>query len=108
MFAFLHNFLKEDQKGKKNLLYNFFNLDLTEEAANYEGPEDIYKKNDHIYFVGRKEDIDDIQKMAGKPSFDVKNVMILGSGKIGRLLAKALQFDYNVKIVEKNKEKAKN
>ena len=70
-------------------------------------PEDIYKKNDHIYFVGRKEDIDDIQKMAGKPSFDVKNVMILGAGKIGRLLAKALQFDYNIKIVEKNKEKAK-
>ena len=68
--------------------------------------EDIYKKDDHIYFVGRNEDIDDIQKMAGKPSFDVKNVMILGSGKIGRLLAKSLQGDYNVKIIEKNKEKA--
>ena len=69
--------------------------------------EDVYKKDDHIYFIGRKEEIDDIQKMAGKPSFDVKNVMILGSGKIGRLLAKSLQFDYNVKIIEKNKDKAK-
>ena len=69
--------------------------------------EDVYHKNDHVYFIGRKEDIDDIQKMAGKPSFDVKNVMILGSGKIGRLLAKSLQTDYNVKIIEKNKEKAK-
>ena len=68
---------------------------------------DHYKKNDHVYFIGEKNDIDDIQKMAGKPSFDVKNVMILGSGKIGRLLAKSLQKDYNVKIIEKNKEKAK-
>ena len=68
---------------------------------------DIYKKDDHIYFIGKEEEIDDIQKMAGKPSFDVKNVMILGSGKIGRLLAKSLQFDYNVKIIEKNKDKAK-
>lgn len=68
---------------------------------------DIYKKNDHVYFVGRKEDIDEIQRMAGKPSFDVKNVMILGAGKIGRLLSKSLQNDFNVKIIEKNKEKAK-
>ena len=69
--------------------------------------DDIYKKNDHVYFIGRKNDIDDIQNMAGKPSFDVKNVMILGCGKIGRLLAKSLQYDFNVKIIEKNKEKAK-
>ena len=70
-------------------------------------PTDTYKKNDHVYFVARKERVEEVQKMAGKPSFDVKNVMILGAGKIGRLLAKSLQFDYNVKIVEKNKEKAK-
>ena len=70
-------------------------------------PNDIYKKDDHIYFIGRKNDIENIQSMAGKPSFNVKNVMILGSGKIGRLLAKSLQDDYNVKIIEKNKEKAK-
>jgi len=69
--------------------------------------DDIYKKDDHVYFVGRKNDIENIQSMAGKPSFDVKNVMILGAGKIGRLLAKSLQDDYNVKIIEKDKEKAK-
>jgi trk system potassium uptake protein TrkA len=45
--------------------------------------------------------------MAGKPAFKVKNIMILGAGKIGRLLAKSLQSDYNVRIVEQNFEKAK-
>ena len=69
--------------------------------------EDLYKKDDHVYFIGAKNNIDEIQKMAGKPSFDVKNVMILGCGKIGRLLAKSLQYDYDLKIVEKNKDKAK-
>ena len=33
--------------------------------------------------------------------------MILGLGKIGRLLAKSLQIDYNVKILENNPIKAK-
>ena len=33
--------------------------------------------------------------------------MIIGAGKIGRMLAKSLQYDYNVKIIEKSEEKAK-
>ena len=69
--------------------------------------ETIYKKDDIAYFIGKAKDINEIQRMAGKPAFKVKNIMILGAGKIGRLLAKSLQYDYNVKIVEQNFEKAK-
>ncbi len=67
----------------------------------------IYKKDDIGYFIGKAKDIPEIQRMAGKPAFKVKNIMILGLGKIGRLLAKSLQSDYNVRIVEQNYEKAK-
>ena len=67
----------------------------------------IYKKDDIGYFIGKAKDIPEIQRMAGKPAFKVKNIMILGLGKIGRLLAKSLQADYNVRIVEQNYEKAK-
>ena len=67
----------------------------------------IYKKDDIVYFIGKAKDIPEIQRMAGKPAFKVKNIMILGLGKIGRLLAKSLQSDYNVRIVEQNYEKAK-
>ena len=66
-----------------------------------------FKKGDIAYFIGKAEDMPEIQKMAGKPAFKVKNVMILGAGKIGRLLAKSLQSDYNVRIIENNHEKAK-
>ena len=37
----------------------------------------------------------------------MKNIIILGAGKIGRLLAKSLQFDYNVKVIELSEKKAK-
>jgi len=67
----------------------------------------IYKKDDIGYFIGNAKDINEIQRMAGKPAFKVKNVMILGAGKLGRLLAKSLQSDYNVRIVEQDYEKAK-
>ena len=66
-----------------------------------------YKKDDIGYFIGKVEDISKIQRMAGKPVFKVKNIMIMGAGKIGRLLAKSLQEDYNVRIIEHDHEKAK-
>ena len=69
--------------------------------------ETLYMKEDVVYFVAENLNIDDIQKMVGKPSFKVTSIMILGLGKIGRLLAKSLQIDYNIKIIEQNKEKAK-
>ena len=67
----------------------------------------IYKKNDFAYFLGRSEDISRIQQMSGKPAFKVDNVMILGAGKVGRLVAKSLQTDYDVRIIEKDESKAK-
>ena len=67
----------------------------------------VYKKNDFVYFLGKNEDINKIQQMSGKPAIKVDNVMILGAGKIGRLLAKSLQTDYDVRIVEKNADKAR-
>ena len=69
--------------------------------------ETIYNKEDVVYFVVDDINIDLIQKMAGKPPFKVNNIMILGLGKLGRLLAKSLQVDYNVKILETNAKKAK-
>ncbi len=67
--------------------------------------ETIYQKNDFVYFVGKSNDIPKIQQMAGKPAFKVKNVVILGAGKIGRLLAKSLRADFDVRVIEKDKEK---
>lgn len=69
--------------------------------------ETVYNKEDVIYFVVDDDNIDLVQKMAGKPPFKVNNIMILGLGKLGRLLAKSLQVDYNVKILEINADKAK-
>ena len=44
--------------------------------------------------------------MTGNYPFKVKNIMIMGAGKIGRLLASSLEKNYNVKLLEKNVEKA--
>ena len=65
-----------------------------------------YKKDDIAYFMSKTRDLDKVQQIAGKPAIDIKNIMILGAGKIGRMLAKSLQKDYNIRLIEKNKDKA--
>ncbi len=66
-----------------------------------------YRKDDIVFFTGKRETISEIQQMAGKPALDVHNIIIFGAGKIGRLLAKSLQNDYNIRLVESKEEKAK-
>ena len=66
-----------------------------------------YHKDDYIYMVAKSEDIPEVQRMTGNPNYEINNIMILGCGKIGRLLAKSLENDYNVTLIEKNEDKAK-
>ena len=65
-----------------------------------------YQNHDTVFFFCKKEYTRKIQQMAGKPAIDIHSVMILGAGKIGRLLAKSLQDKYSVRLVEKNVGKA--
>ena len=67
-----------------------------------------YQNNDTVFFLCKSENAKKIQQMAGKPAIDINSIMILGAGKIGRLLAKSLQEDYSVRLVEKNVGKAWN
>lgn len=66
-----------------------------------------FKEGDQVYFTTDKVGIDKIVKLTGKPKQEIKNVMILGGSKIGYKTAKDLcEGDFNVKLIESDKEKA--
>tara|TARA_B100001029_G_C15047663_1_gene448308 strand:+ start:360 stop:1706 length:1347 start_codon:yes stop_codon:yes gene_type:complete len=67
-----------------------------------------YQNQDTVFFLCKSDYAKKVQQMAGKPAIDIKSIMILGAGKIGRLLAKSLQNDYSIRLVEKNVGKAWN
>ena len=65
------------------------------------------KEGDHIYFVTVQGGVEEIYKLTGKIRQNIKNVMILGGSNIGSKTAKDLCSNrFNVKLVEKNREKA--
>jgi len=67
----------------------------------------IFKERDHVVFITSKGGDEELCKLTGKVKTAIKNVMILGGGRIGSKVAKDLtQNKYNVKLIEKNKERA--
>jgi len=68
----------------------------------------VFRANDQAYFMTTREGVEELYKLSGTKKTNIKNVMILGGGGIGIRTAKQLcNAKLNIKIIEKNKEKAK-
>lgn len=67
----------------------------------------VFKEGDQVYFITTSEGVDELYKLTGKRKEEIKNVMILGGSKVGYKAARDLcSKKFNVKLIEKNKEKA--
>ncbi|MGI9550306.1 MAG: Trk system potassium transporter TrkA [Aurantibacter sp.] len=67
----------------------------------------VFKPGDQVYFITTKEGVEELYKLTGKKNEEIKNVMILGGSKVGSKAARDLCANkFNVKLVEKNKEKS--
>ena len=65
----------------------------------------ILKENDIVYFISLRESIENIITLCGKTSIEIRDVMIIGGSRIGLNIAKLLEKNYNISLVEKDKAK---
>ncbi len=65
----------------------------------------LFKEGDHVVFMTSKGGDEEICKLTGKFKTEIKNVMILGGGKIGSKTARDLTDNkFNIKLIEKNRD----
>ncbi len=69
--------------------------------------ETIIKEGDEVYFVSSASNIDQIVNEFRDKVDVYSRVMIIGGGKIGYSLAKELENNYKVKLIDSNKQKCK-
>lgn len=69
--------------------------------------ETYLRKNDHVYFIAKKENISKVEELVGGGKMKIKNVMILGGTGLGLETAMMLENDYNVTVIEKKKDNCK-
>jgi trk system potassium uptake protein TrkA len=66
-----------------------------------------FKEEDQVYFITDRTGMDELYKLTGKKKEEIRNVMILGGSKVGTKAARDLcEKRFNVKIIEKDKNKA--
>jgi trk system potassium uptake protein TrkA len=61
---------------------------------------------DIVFFTATKDSVDELPKIAGKASFEVKNVMIMGGSRIAIRTSQYLPDNTNIKLLESDKEKS--
>jgi trk system potassium uptake protein TrkA len=67
---------------------------------------DQFKVNDMVYVITNQSGIKDMLEYSGKKNIDVKNLMIVGGGRIGVRIASELEKEVNIKIVDHDKEES--
>ena len=65
----------------------------------------VFQLGDMVYVVTKPHALKDIIRLSGKKQINVHNVMIVGGGRVGRITAKRLEKDLNIKILEIDKER---
>jgi len=66
----------------------------------------IFKPNDQVYFSVPRESLSKISQLLDKEKVGVRDVMILGGGRIGQKIARRLcSKNLRVKLIEKKREK---
>lgn len=56
--------------------------------------------NDLAYVISKPEGVDELFRLGGKESFEIKKIMIVGGSRVGRITANRLQHNYNIKLLD--------
>jgi trk system potassium uptake protein TrkA len=100
------------EKSLNQIASEYSHLDFRAVAIHRNG-ETIIPKGDHVfrandlaYVITKPEGIDALLNLGGKTRIDIRNVMLVGGGRVGRTVARQLEHQLNLKIIEYNKDKA--
>jgi len=64
------------------------------------------QEGDHVYFVSRRESVNEILALLGKRESIVQRVMVIGGGRMGLRVAQLLEAEhFKVKVVEQRQER---
>lgn len=62
------------------------------------------RRGDHVYFLAKKKDVDKLLEIIGKDVKKIKTVMIVGGNEISLQVAKSLEYDYRITVVEQDEK----
>ncbi|PIQ24899.1 MAG: Trk system potassium transporter TrkA [Bacteroidetes bacterium CG18_big_fil_WC_8_21_14_2_50_41_14] len=65
----------------------------------------VFFPNDLVYVITKPEAIQNLLKMGGKRKLEINNIMIVGGGRVGKVIAKRLENELNIKLIEQDRDR---
>jgi len=66
----------------------------------------VFLPNDFVYVITKPEKLDQLLEMGGNKDVEINNIMLVGGGRVGKVIAKELEKDVNIKLIEQNRERS--
>ena len=66
----------------------------------------VFRAGDMAYIIGRANQVETINRVAGKEAVNIRRVMIAGGGRVGRYAADTLQERLKITLIEENRQRA--
>jgi len=67
--------------------------------------EDVFRAGDMVYLISKPHAMKELMALGGKQKINIHNVMIVGGGRVGRITAKRLEKEMDIKIIESDKNR---
>ncbi|MBS0011705.1 MAG: Trk system potassium transporter TrkA, partial [Bacteroidales bacterium] len=96
--------LRDVARELKNINYRAVAIKRDEVTIIPRGDE-VFRAGDLVFVVSTREGIKEMMKFSGKENFIARRIMILGGSRIGRRVAKSLQKECSIKLIDHNEEK---
>ncbi|KAA3610642.1 MAG: Trk system potassium transporter TrkA [Calditrichaeota bacterium] len=98
--------LSELSAGFKDFVFRIIAIQRLEITRIPKGDDEIWP-GDRIFVVSKQEFVPDVIRLAGKENHKKSDhIMVMGGGRTGYLLAKGLEHNHHVKLIEKNRAKS--
>jgi len=68
--------------------------------------DDVFKDNDLAYVITKPDGITTLLKLGGKQRIEIRDIMIVGGGRIGRKTTERLERNMNIKLVELDRNRS--
>ncbi|MFK5856758.1 MAG: Trk system potassium transporter TrkA [Bacteroidota bacterium] len=62
--------------------------------------------NDFVYVITKPEKLDELLEMGGNKGVEINNIMLVGGGRVGKVIAKELETELNIKLIEQSRERS--
>lgn len=70
------------------------------------GGDSVFLPNDFVYVITKPEKLDELLEMGGNKDVEINNIMLIGGGRVGKVIAKELETELNIKLIEQSRERS--